>query len=115
TAIQDVGQRQRGLCFSDTRGADEHEDAAGLVRVFEPGRSGAYALRDGFQRVVLTDHPRSEQGRQVADDAYLVPDHAAQRDPGPGTHDLGDDTAVHLERYHWRLALESTQLGEQQV
>ncbi len=71
-AVQDVGQRQRGLGLADAGRADEEEDAAGLVRVFQLGGGGAHALGNRGQRMVLADDALAEQAVEVAHGADLV-------------------------------------------
>jgi hypothetical protein len=58
-------------------------------RVFEVGAGRAHPLGDGFQGVVLADHPRLQQGLEAEHGADLVLDHLAQRDARPGGDDLG--------------------------
>ena len=55
-AIEQVGDRQRGLGLADARGAGHQEDADRLARVGQPGAAGADRLRDGVQRMLLADH-----------------------------------------------------------
>ena len=111
TAIQDVGQRQRGLGLAHPARPHEQEHALGLVRIFQPGTRGAHPLRDRRQRVVLPDHPLLQGRLQIANGLDLVLHHLAQRDTRPGRDDLGHHMAIHLHRHQRGFALQGRQLG----
>ena len=54
-AIEQVGERQRGFGLADAAGADQQEDADGLVGIVQAGARGANALGDLQQGVILAD------------------------------------------------------------
>ena len=56
-AVERLGEGQGGLGLADAAGADEHEDADGLVRVVEPGAGGLDAAGDRLEGVALADDP----------------------------------------------------------
>ena len=61
SAIKSVRKRQRCLGFSYPTWPDQQEDSDGPSRVIEASTRGLDSLRDGLQRVILTDNSHSQQ------------------------------------------------------
>ena len=94
TAIQRLGQRQRGFGLADAGGAGEHEHANRLAGVVEAGAGGLDALGDHLQRVVLADDALAQQAVEVEHGLDLVARHAPDRNAGPVGYHRGHGLVV---------------------
>src|SRR6185312_14731776 len=86
-AIEQIGNGECRLRLADAARTHEHEDALGLVRIFNARTRGANALADERERVRLADEAPPQMILQLEHRAGLVPLHLAHRDARP----RGDD------------------------
>ena len=110
-AIEDLGQRQRGLGLADARGAGEHEDTDRLVGIVEAGAVRLDPPRDHLHGVVLADDALVEVAGEVQHRLDLVLHHAADGDARPICDDAAHGNLVHDGQDQRSIVLECIQRG----
>ena len=87
---QELRQRPGELGLADPGRAEKQERAVGTARVGEPGARPANRVGDGFDRLVLTDHPRVQRLLHAQQLVAFTFEHPGHRNAGPLRHDAGD-------------------------
>ncbi len=88
------GTRQLGL--SDSSGAKEDERPDRPARILQPCARPPHRLRDGDDRVVLTDHPLVQLVLHAEEPRGLLFNQAGDGHARPGGHDLSDVLLAHF-------------------
>src|SRR5438477_7811391 len=106
SAIKSIRKRQGSLRFSYSTGPDQQEDSDRPSRVIESGTRGLDPLRDGLQRVILTDNSHSQQFLQAQHSLNLVFEHFPNWNSCPSCDDFSDCAAIHIWPYQRILPLQ---------
>jgi len=110
-AIEEVGDGEGGFGFTDAGGADEHEDADGLIGIFHLGFRDLNTLSDGLEGVILADDALAKLGGEIKHGLNLVFEHFAHGDAGPGRDDFTDLLGVEADGGEGIFALQGYQFG----
>ncbi len=85
-----LGKGPRELGLSDSSRAEEDERSDRATGILESRARPADCLRDGLDRLVLTDHPLVQLVFHAQQPRRLFLDQARDGNPGPCGHDLRD-------------------------
>ena len=100
----ELGERARELRLPHAGRAEEDERADRAVRVLQPGACAAQCIRDGGDRLVLTDDALVQAILHVDQLLGLALEQAVDRDARPARDDGCDVVLVHL-LLHQRIVL----------
>src|SRR5689334_4650051 len=93
---QEVGQSAGGFRLAHAGRAEENERPGGTVRILEARARPAHRVRDGGERLGLTDDATPELLLEPCQPLALRFEHLRDRNPGPLRYDVGDVLGVYL-------------------
>src|ERR1039458_1775830 len=83
TTVQNVGKRDGRLRLTNSAWSNQQKNPDRLDRIVQVGSRGEYSLRNGGERMILSDHALLQMFIEREHRLDLVADHLAERNSRP--------------------------------